>query len=84
MKKRTNLRLHEILGLIYQFLGTSSIGVGIYYAVWYGVRPILYRNAAYAPAGWEWIIFPLFFGLGGLLWSLGSIEVKEALPGHKR
>ena len=79
-----NLRKHELLGLFYQFIGATCIGIGIYFSVWFGVRPVVYESVALAVNGIEWLFFPLFFGLGGLLWSLGSIEVKEALPGHKR
>lgn len=81
---KANLRKHEILGLIYQFIGATSLGIGVYFAVWFAIRPLYYRSLAYAIAGGEWLLFPLFFGLGGLLWSLGAIEIKEALPGHKR
>jgi len=79
-----NLRKHELLGLIYQFLGATSIGIGIYFAVWFAIRPLYYRSITYAVGGAEWLFFPLFFGLGGLLWSLGAVEIKEALPGHAR
>jgi hypothetical protein len=76
-----NLRRHEVLGLVYQFLGASSIGIGIYYAVWAATRSIYYRSVA-TVSGWEWLLFPLLFGVGAVLWSLGHIELKEAQPGY--
>ena len=84
MANKSSLRKHEILGLCYQFIGATAFGLGIYFTVLLATRPILYKSAAYAAHGNEWLLFPLFFGLGGLLWTLGAIELKEALPGHKR
>ena len=84
MSNKANLRKHEILGLFYQLVGASSIGVGIYYAVWFAVKPLAVGSLAATPAGSDWWVLILFFGLGGLLWSLGSVEIKEALPGHRR
>lgn len=80
----TNLRKHELLGLFLQFLGATSIGMGIYQAIWFATRPLLYDSVTMTIQGGEWWMFPLFFGVGALLWSLGNIEVKEALPGHRR
>ncbi len=70
-----------MLGLLYQFLGASSIGIGIYWSVWAGVRTIHYRSISLVSGG-EWLLFPLLFGVGAVLWSLGSIELKEAEPGY--
>lgn len=84
MGNKANLRKHEILGLFYQLIGATSVGVGIYYAVWFAVKPLVYGSVALTPSGSDWWLFPLFFGLGGLLWTLGGIEIKEALPGHRR
>jgi len=78
---KQNLRQHEILGLFYQFLGATSVGIGIYWSVWAGTRSILLRQPSLV-AGSEWLLFPLLFGLGGLLWSFGAIELKEAKPGY--
>ena len=78
---KQNLRKHEILGLLYQFLGASCVGIGIYWAVWAGVRTIHYRTVALV-SGTEWLLFPLLFGVGAVLWSLGTIELKEAIPGY--
>jgi len=79
----SNLRRHEVLGLIYQFLGASCVGTGIYYATWAGTRSIFYRSLA-SVSGAEWLLFPLLFGVGAVLWSLGTIELKEAEPGYGR
>jgi hypothetical protein len=76
----SNMRKHEVFGLVYQFLGATSIGIGIFNAVWYAVRPIKFGSLSALPAGWDWISFPLFFGLGAVLWSLGSIELKDVAP----
>jgi len=79
-----NLRNHEILGLLYQLIGATSVGVGIYFAVWFAVKPLLYGSPAFVPQATDWFLLFIFFGLGALLWSLGGIEIKEALPGHRR
>jgi hypothetical protein len=76
-----NLRRHEVLGLVYQFLGATCIGIGIYYAVWAATRSAYYRTLI-TVRGWEWLLFPLLFGVGAILWSLGRIELKEAQPGY--
>jgi hypothetical protein len=76
-----NLRKHEIIGLFYQFLGATSVGIGMYYAVWAGVRSVYYKQIALV-SGSEWLLFPLLFGVGAVLWSLGVVELKEAQPGY--
>jgi hypothetical protein len=77
---KSTMRKHEIFGLVYQFLGATSIGIGIYNAVWYAVKPQKFGTLSAMPTGWDWISFPLFFGLGAVLWSLGSIELKDVAP----
>jgi len=74
------MRKHEVLGLVYQFLGATSIGVGVFNAVWYAVRPLKFNSLNALPSGWDWAVFPLFFGIGAVLWSLGSIELKDVEP----
>ncbi|HIH24480.1 TPA: hypothetical protein HA251_05580 [Candidatus Woesearchaeota archaeon] len=74
------MRKHEVLGLFYQFLGATSIGIGIFNAVWYAVRPLKFGSLTALPAGWDWAVFPLFFGIGAILWSLGAIELKDVEP----
>ncbi len=78
------MRKHELLGLLYQFLGATSIGIGLYNAMWYAVRPIKMSNLNFMPTGWDWAIFPLFFGLGAVLWTLGTIELKDVEPTTRR
>ena len=78
---KQNLRKHEVLGLVYQFLGATCIGIGIYWSMWAAVRTLHYRSLTLV-SGSEWLLFPLLFGMGGILWSLGSIELKEAEPGY--
>jgi len=80
----STMRKHEILGLVYQFLGATSIGVGLFNAVWYAIRPLKFGNLSALPAGYDWLSFPLFFGIGAVLWSLGSIELKDVEPTSRR
>jgi hypothetical protein len=79
----STMRKHEVLGLVYQFLGATSIGIGIFIAFWYAVRPSKFGIAA-MPSGLDWAVFPLFFGIGAILWSLGSIELKDVEPTSRR
>ena len=76
----SNMKKHEVLGLVYQFLGATSMGIGIFTAVWYAVRPLKFGSLSALPAGMDWVVFPLFFGIGAVLWSLGSIELKDVEP----
>jgi hypothetical protein len=78
------MRKHEVLGLCYQFLGATSIGIGIYNAVWYAVRPIKFGSLSFVPTGWDWAVFPLFFGLGAVLFTLGTIEIKDVEPTSRK
>jgi hypothetical protein len=80
----STMRKHEVLGIVYQFLGATSIGIGIFNAVWYAVRPIKFGSLTVLPSGLEWASFPLFFGLGAVLWTLGSIELKDVEPTSRR
>ena len=79
MAKKASLEQHELLGLFYQFLGATSLGVGAYYALWFAIRPLYYESAI-ALSNIEWLLFPLFFGLGFVLLSIGHIQIKEAKP----
>jgi hypothetical protein len=80
----SNLRTHEIIGLTLQFLAGTLFGVGMYIAVWGASRPIFYGSLEYLIQGKEFLMFPLLFGTSAVLWSLGAIELKEALPGKNR
>jgi hypothetical protein len=78
-----NLRRHEYMGLMLIFLSGTLIGLGLYITIWGAVRPLYYDNLDYLIQGKELLLFPLFYGLGFVLWSLGKIELKEAMPGKK-
>ena len=58
-----------------------TVGIGLYFAVWFAVRGIYFKTVVDV-TGWEWAIFPVFFGVGSVLWVLGGIELKEAKPGY--
>jgi len=73
---KVGFSVRSIVGAFLCFLGASSIGVGGYFTIWYAMRPLYYRTMAFAPSGTDWIVFPLFFGLGGLLWVLGTLYLK--------
>jgi hypothetical protein len=75
-----NMNKHELLGLLYQCIGATSIGIGIFTAVYYGMRPLKAGSVLGLPVGWEWTAFPFFFGLGAVCWSLGAIELKDVAP----
>jgi len=80
-----NLRKHEVIGLILIFLAATSIGIGIYLTLLGAIgRPLLHQSSDYFIKGKEFILFPIFFGIGAILWALGRIELKEALPGKNR
>jgi len=80
-----NLRRHEIMGLIFIFLAATSIGIGIYLTLMGAIgRPLLRQSTDYFLKGKEFILFPLFYGIGAVLWELGKIEIKEAVPGLVR
>ncbi|MFW5852425.1 MAG: hypothetical protein ACOCUR_00170 [Nanoarchaeota archaeon] len=72
-----NLKRHEIAGLSLIFVGGTSIGIGLFYIISYGIR-------LKTIAGFEMLIFPMLFGLGILLFELGKIELKEIPPGKHR
>lgn len=79
----TRLRKNELWGLFYQFIGATTIGAGIYYAVWAAVRSIYYKTIM-TPSTIEYLLFAVFFGIGAVLYSFGSIEIKEVQPSHKK
>ena len=77
-----NLKIHEMMGLILLFIGSTWLGIGIY-ATTLASNKILMD---YFPplTGFELLIFPIFYGLGVVLLALGAIELREALPGKGR
>ncbi|MEK6923251.1 MAG: hypothetical protein AABW84_00945 [Nanoarchaeota archaeon] len=77
-----NLRKHEAIGLILVFTGATWLGFGIYGTLLAANRLLLTQVPLIA--GKELLLFPLFFGVGALLLSLGKIELREALPGKGR
>ncbi|MCX6707614.1 MAG: hypothetical protein NT001_05755 [Candidatus Woesearchaeota archaeon] len=80
-----NLRRHELMGLLFIFLAATCIGIGLYFTLMGAIgRPLLRQSTDYFLKGKEFILFPLFYGVGALLWELGKIEIKEATPGKIR
>jgi hypothetical protein len=80
----SDLKRHEIIGLIMIFCAGSLIGLGLYITFWGANRPIFYGSIDYLISGKEFLLFPLFYGLGFVLWALGHIELKEAMPGKRK
>ena len=78
---KTNVRKHELIGLILLFAGASWLGLGFY-------TTLLAANRLIADipliAGNELLIFPIFYGVAAVLLALGRIELREALPGKNR
>ncbi|MCX8147139.1 MAG: hypothetical protein N3D84_01590 [Candidatus Woesearchaeota archaeon] len=80
-----NLRRHEIIGLILIFLAATCIGIGLYLTLMGAIgRPLLRQSSDFFLKGKEFVIFPIFFGIGALLWELGKIELKDVMPGKMR
>ena len=80
-----NVKVHEFIGLILLFLAATSIGIGLYLTLLGAVgRPLLNASSNFFLQGKEFILFPLFYGVGAVLWAIGRIELKEALPGKNR
>jgi|TARA_B100001964_G_C13781481_1_gene400456 hypothetical protein len=78
----SNFRRHEIVGMIQIFLAATFFGIGLYITFWTALRPLYYGSLDYMISGKEILLFPLFYGVSALLWILGKIELKEALPGR--
>jgi len=79
---RHNVKTHEFIGLFLVFLGATWLGLGLYGTLLAANRLLL----AQVPliAGKELMVFPVFFGFGALMYTLGKIELREALPGKGR
>ena len=78
----TNLKQHEHFGLLLVFLGATWLGFAVY-GTMLAANRLLLANVPLI-AGKELLIFPIFYGLGALMLSLGHIELREALPGKNR
>ena len=81
---KTNLKKHEAIGLVMIFFSGTLIGLGLFGTFWLANRPFLLGGEAPLIQGKEILLFPLFYGVGFVLWALGSIELKEAMPGRRR
>ena len=79
---KANLRRHEFAGLLLMFVGATWLGIGLYSTLLAANR-ILLANVPLI-SGKDLIIFPLFYGLGALLLTLGKIELRESMPGKNR
>lgn len=80
---KSNVRRHELMGLLLVFLSGTCLGIGLFITYWGANRPLFYGSLDYLLGGRELIIFPLFFGTAALLWVLGQIELKEMRPGKR-
>lgn len=76
-----NLKAHEHIGLFLVFIGASWIGMGLYSTLLAANRLVAEMSLI---SGKELIMIPLFYGLGALVLVLGSIELREVLPGKNR
>lgn len=82
---KSNLRRHEIIGLILIMIGWSSLGYGLYITMWAVAKAaFITKDASGLLKGKELLVIPLFFGLAGLFNALGKVEIKEATPGKYR
>lgn len=80
-----NVKKHEFIGLALIFLAATSIGIGLYFTLMGAIgRPLLHQSSDYFLGKKEMLLFPIFYGVGALLWAIGKIELKEALPGKNR
>ena len=81
---KSNLKKHELIGLLMVFFSGTLIGLGLLGTFWLANRPLILGANAPLVTGKEILLFPLFYGLGFILWVLGNIELKEAMPGKRR
>ena len=77
-----NFKQHEYVGLFLIFLGATWLGFALY-GTFLAANRLLLANVPLI-AGRELLVFPLFYGFGALMLVLGSIELREALPGKGR
>jgi len=76
------MKKHEHIGLFLVFLGATWLGFALY-------GTLLAANRMLVPqmpliAGKELLIFPLFYGFATVLLVLGTIELRELMPGKNR
>ena len=75
------MRKHEHMGLLLIFIGAAWLG-------WTFYTTLLIVNGISmglpAPTGLRWALIPIFYGLGATIFMLGTIEIKELLPGKNR
>jgi len=83
LKMKSSIEKHELIGLSMIFLSGTCLGLGLYITFWGANRPLLFGSMSYLLKGKEFLLFPIFFGTGFLLWALGQIELKEMKPGRK-
>ena len=81
---RSNFKVHEIIGIFMIFLGGTMIGLGVYFTVWGVMRAIYHNDLSFLFSAKELLVFPFFYGLGFVLYSLGQIELRDAIPGRRR
>ena len=81
-KMQHNMRKHEHVGLLLVFLGATWLGIGLYDTLLVANK-ILLENATLI-GGREMFIFPLFYGIGAVLFMMGIIELRELQPGKNR
>ncbi|MBN2567569.1 hypothetical protein JXB02_05810 [Candidatus Woesearchaeota archaeon] len=79
-----NLKRHELVGILLVFLAGICLGFGLYVVQWFANRPLYYGSLDYLPAGRDFLLIVLFFGVGAVLWVLGKIELRETLPGKRQ
>lgn len=73
-----NLRIHEVIGLFLLFVSGTCFGIGLYITVWAAMNQNNFLLSK------DFLMFPLFFGTSFMLWALGNIELKEAMPGKRK
>ena len=77
----SNLRKHELKGLLMLFLSSSLFGSGLFLLFLGANRPLFYGSLDYLLTGKEYFLIPFFFGLGFILWAMGHIELRDVKPG---
>ncbi|MBD3309656.1 hypothetical protein GF351_00380 [Candidatus Woesearchaeota archaeon] len=81
---KTNLKKHEIVGLILVFFSWTCLGFGLYVIMWAVNRAVVFNSPDYLLKGWDFLLIPLFFGTAALLWVFGKVELQHLPAGKKR